>query len=343
MRNMKHRVVALAAIGLLVAACGGGDSGATTTTVESSTTTTVAETTTTSANTTTTAAEATTTSNAGRTFTGADGVEVDVSDPSRIVSLNGDITEILFELGLGDQVVAVDVTTTHPEEAAALNETGSTVGFHQQLTPEAVLRFEPTLVIGDTQVAPNETVEQLRQAGIPVVIIETQTTLDGVETKINQVAEIAGVSGEELATRVMSEIDEAMTLAESATGEPTVAFVYLRGPQVIFLFGAGMPTQAMIEGAGAVDAGAASGVRGPAPLTPEALVAAAPEVIVLPEAGLGALGGIEAFEAIPGVADTPAAETGNYLVYDEAYFFNLGPRTGQALMEFVTDLYPDVG
>jgi iron complex transport system substrate-binding protein len=323
---------------LALAACGGEGGNASPTTAEpTATTTTIAETTTTST-------AATTTTTDGRTFTGADGIETTITDTSRIVSLNGDITEIIYELGLGDDVVGVDVTTTYPPEAAALNDSGDTVGFAQQLTAEAVLRFEPTLVIGDTQVAPEEAIQQLRDAGVPVVIIEYQTTLDGVETKISQIAEILGAEeqGRQLSQRVMGEIDEATTLAGSATEQPRVAFVYLRGPQVIFLFGAGMPTQAMIEGAGAVDAGAGSGVFGPAPLTPEALVAAAPEVIVLPEAGLEAMGGIEAFEAIPGVADTPAAETGNYLIYDEAYFFNLGPRTGQALMEFVRDLHPEL-
>ena len=62
-------------------------------------------------------------------------------------------------------------------------------------------------------------------------------------------------------------------------------------------------------------------------------------MLVLPEAGFGALGGAEALLAIPGVADTPAAGTGSFLVYDEAYFFNLGPRTGLALEEFIRDLY----
>lgn len=332
-------MVGLATLVLLVAACGGGDSETTSTTrVETTTTTQVEEATA------TTASGSTTTSVEGRTFTGADGVETTITDVSRIVSLNGDITEIIYQLGLGENVVAVDVTTTYPQEAAAKIDSGDTVGFHQQLTAEAVLRFEPTLVIGDTQVMPQEAIEQLRQAGVPVVIIEYQTTLDGVETKIDQIAQILGVpdEGVALADRVVGEIDEAVALAETASGDPTVAYVYLRGPQVIFLFGAGMPTQAMIEGAGAIDAGAASGVFGPAPLTPEALVAAAPDVLVLPEAGLAAMGGIEAFEAVPGVSDTPAAQSGSYLIYDEAYFFNLGPRTGEALMEFIDDLYPDL-
>ncbi len=334
-------LIALAlATAMTLAACG-EETAETTTSVATSETTT----TTTAPSTTTSTQATTTTESEGRVFVGADGVETTITDITRIVSLNGDFTEIIFELGLGENVVGVDVTTTYPPEAAALNDQGQTVGFAQQLTAEAVLRFEPTLVIGDTQVAPPEAIEQLRDAGIPVVILETQATLDGVETKISQVAEILDVpdEGTALAERVMGEINAARDLAAGDDSDPRVAFVYVRGPQVVFLFGAGMATQAMIEGAGAVDAGVESGVFGPAPLTPEALVAAAPDVIVLPEAGLEALGGIEAFLALPGVADTPAAQNDAFLAYDEAYFFNLGPRTGQALDEFVRDLYPGIG
>lgn len=330
------RARTLAAILAVIAAACGGSAGDTTT--SRPTTTTTAETTT------TTAAETTTTQPGSWSFTGPDGVTTEINDVSRVVSLNGDVTEIIFELGLGDSVVAVDVTTTYPEAAASLNDTGSTVGFHQQLTPEAVLRFQPTLVIGDTQVAPAETIEQLRQAGVPVAIIETQVTLDGVETKINEVAAILGVpdAGEELASGVMSDIEAARARVGDNAEDPQVVFLYTRGPQLLLIFGMGMPTQAMIEGAGAIDAGAASGVMGAAPLTPEALVAAAPDVIVVPESGVGALGGIEALLAIPGVSDTPAGQNGALLAYDEAFFFNLGPRVAEALNQFIDDLYPNL-
>lgn len=331
-----HRTGALAILlAVVVAACGGsaGD-----TTTSQPTTTTTAEATTTAP------PETTTTQPSSWTFTGPDGVTTEIEDVSRIVSLNGDITEIIFELGLGDNVVAVDVTTTYPEAGAALNESGSTVGFHQQLTPEAVLRFQPTLVIGDTQVGPDETIEQLRQAGIPVAIIETQVTLDGVETKINDVATILGVpeDGEALAARVMADIAAAQARVADNDDDPNVVFLYTRGPQLLLIFGRGMPTQAMIEGAGAVDAGVTTGIMGAAPLTPEALIAAAPDVIVVPESGFEALGGISALLGIPGVSDTPAGENEAVLVYDEAFFFNLGPRVGQALDQFIDDLYPDL-
>jgi iron complex transport system substrate-binding protein len=329
---MKKKKALIALTVMVVAACGGGEAAETT-----ATSATTAETTTSTPTTTASVPSE-------RVFVGADGVETTISDISRIVSLNGDLTEIIFELGLGENVVGVDVTTTYPAEAAALNDQGQTVGFAQQLAAEAVLRFDPTLVIGDQQVAPPEAIEQLRGAGVPVIILETQTTLDGVETKINQVAEILGVpaEGAALTERVMAEINAARDLAAGDDSDPTVAFVYVRGPQVVFLFGTGMATQAMIEGAGAIDAGVEAGVFGPAPLTPEALVAAAPAVIVLPEAGLAALGGIEAFLELPGVAETPAAQNDAFLAYDEAYFFNLGPRAGQALDEFVRDLYPGI-
>lgn len=274
-------------------------------------------------------------------FVGADGVATTVGDTSRIVSLTGDITEIIFELGLGESVVAVDITTTFPPEAEELKSSGNNVGFGQALAAESVLRYEPTLVLGDESIAPTETIEQLRDAGVPVIILEYQTTLPGVEEKISQVAAILGVpeAGEELARRVMLQVAAAQERAAQADSQPRVAYLYTRGPSVLLLFGQGIPTQAMIEGAGAIDVGAALG-DGAIPLTPEALISAMPDVIVFPESGVEGLGGIEALLEIPGVAETPAGQNRAFLAYDEAYFFNLGPRAGIALDEFVDDLYP---
>jgi iron complex transport system substrate-binding protein len=274
-------------------------------------------------------------------FVGADGVATTVTDTSRIVSLTGDITEIIFELGLGDSVVAVDITTTYPPEANELRRSGNSVGFGQALAAESVLRYEPTLVLGDESIQPIETIEQLRSAGVPVIILKYQTSLPGVEEKIMQVADILGVlqAGQELSTRVMSQVAVAQDRAAQAPEQPRVAYLYTRGPSLLLLFGAGIPTQAMIEGAGAIDVGAALG-EGAIPLTPEALISAMPDVIVLPESGIEGLGGIDALLEIPGIAETPAGQNRAFLAYDEAYFFNLGPRVGVALGEFVDDLYP---
>ncbi len=350
---MKTRLpLLLVMLALVAAAC--GDAGTTTTTGEPPATTaappatTLPPVTTTSTEppaTTTTAPQGTTTSAppvtdvGGLVYEGADSVQVEITDSSRIVSLAGDITETLFELGVGENVVATDVTTTYPPEAADIPQ----IGFAQRLAPEPVIGLQPTLVLADEFTAPPEAIEQIRGAGIPLVVLPNPTTLEGALQKMGDIATIVGQpeAGEALAARVDGDLQAAFDMAADLGGgePPRVAYVYTRGPQVLLLFGAGMATQAMIEGAGAVDAGADSGIRGPAPLTPEALVAAAPDVIVLPEAGVQAFGGVEAFGATPGVAETPAGQIGEFLVYDEAYFFNLGPRVGQALQEFVQDLY----
>ena len=318
------------AIAVVAAACGGA---ATTSSPPTSAPTTAPTTTSTTAPTTTTATEAV-------TFTGADGVTSTITDTSRIVSLSGDFTEIIYELGLGSDVVAVDVTTTFPAAAKDL----PVIGFAQSLAAEPVLGFSPTLVLANTLTAPSDAIEQIRAAGVPVVVIDSGASLDQVSPKITAIAQILGVpdAGAALAGRVQGEIDAAVALGATASEQPRVAFVYTRGPQVLLLFGLGIATNAMITGANAIDTGAETGVMGAAPLTPEALVAAAPDVIVLPESGVAALGGLDAVAALPGVGDTPAGRSGSFLVYDEAYFFNLGPRVGQALMQFVLDLHPEL-
>jgi len=101
-------------------------------------------------------------------------------------------------------------------------------------------------------------------------------------------------------------------------------------------------TQDLIQAAGGIDAGADTGVAGVVPLTPEALVAAAPDVIISPAGGVAALGGVEALAALPGVAETPAGQNERFLLYDEAAFLGLGPRTGEALDQLITDLHPDL-
>ncbi len=332
---MRSRLVALASVVVAGAVACSGSGGATTTGVDSGTDTTVAPTTLAP-----TTAPPTTAAPFDGTFTGADGVTTEIGDTSRIVSLTGDITEIIYALGLGGQVVAVDITTTFPPDAERLKADGGNVGFGQALNAEAVLRYEPTLVLGDETIEPSETIEQLRNAGVPVVILPYQTSLDGVGTKIATVARILGVEeeGQALADSVMTEIAVAQEAADEAASEPRVVFLYIRGPSLLFVFGADLPTNAMIEGAGAIDAGAELGT-GPITVTPEAIVAAAPDVIVLPESGIESLGGFDALLEIPGIAETPAGRNRAFLAYEEAYFFNLGPRAGQALAEFVTDLY----
>ena len=226
-------------------------------------------------------------------FVGADGVESTITDVSRIVTLSGDLTEFVFELGLGSAVVATDLTTVEPPEAVPLPK----VGVGRFLNAEAVLRYEPTLVLADTQTSPPTSIEQIRSAGVPVVVFDVPTTFDELYDKVDQIGVVLGVpvAAEALTTRIAGEVDAAFGTASALSPPPRVAYLYTRGPDVMLLFGEGMTTTALIRGAGGIDAGADIGIEGTIDVTPEALVAAQPDVIIVNSEGLAAFGGMDGF------------------------------------------------
>jgi iron complex transport system substrate-binding protein len=275
------------------------------------------------------------------TFIGADLIESTISDTSRIVTLSGDLTEAVFELGFGESVVATDVTTVYPPEAVGL----PIVGVGRFLNAEGVLAQNPTLVIGDTQTSPLVAIEQIRSAGVPVVILEVPTTFQGLYDKLRALGKALGVpaKGEVLADEIQSSIDAALAGATPFDTRPDIAFVYSRGPDVMLLFGSETTTQPLIEAAGGVDVGAASGVTGTVSVTPEAIVAAAPEVIIITSEGLDALGGIDGLLAIPGFAETPAGRDRNILDYPEGDVLTFGPRIAETLDLLIADVRSVLG
>jgi len=270
------------------------------------------------------------------TYTGADGVTSDVSDTTRIVTLSGDLTEIVFELGAGDSVVATDLTTVYPPEAMTL----PMIGIGRFLSAEAVLAQDPTIIIGDTQTAPQGAIDQIRAAGVPVVILDVSTTFETLYDKISDLGSIleANAAADTLSARLRSDIELASEAGVSQEDPPTVAYVYTRGPDVVLLFGSDMVTQPIIEAAGAVDAGAAAGIEGTVTVTAEALIAAAPDVLVVPSEGLEVLGGIDGLLAIPGIAETPAGINRRILDYPEGDFLTIGPRIAETVAALGNDL-----
>jgi iron complex transport system substrate-binding protein len=275
------------------------------------------------------------------TVENADGSTTTVTDVSRIVPLNGDIAEIVFALGLGDQVVATDVSATYPSEAEALPK----VGYQRALNAEGILSFQPTVVLGNADAGPPAVIDQLRDAGVPVVIIDFEPTLKAPAEKIRAIADALGVpqAGAELAKKTSKSISRAARLAKKAKESPRAVFLYLRGTTTQMIGGTGTGVDAMVAAAHATDAAAEAEIDGFVPITAEALVAAAPDVIVVTTSGLESVGGIDGLLAVPGVAQTPAGSDRRILDYDDQLFLGGGPRTGAALRAFVRDLHPELG
>jgi iron complex transport system substrate-binding protein len=261
-----------------------------------------------------------------------------IESSERIIPLDGDVAEIIFALGMGEQVVATDLSATHPPEADALPQ----IGYQRALDAEPILAFEPTLVIGTDIAGPPETIDELERVGVPVVIVPTPSDASGPGVKIRAVAEALGIpdEGERLADTVESQI-AAATPADAAAAPVAglrVAMLYLRGSSTQLLFGDGTSIDWLIEATGAINVADEMGIVDTADITAEALIAAAPDVLLVTEDGLASVGGIDGLVALPSLAGTPAAATRAVLAYDAQLMLGNGPRTGDFLATLANDL-----
>lgn len=264
-----------------------------------------------------------------------------VNDVSRIVPLNGDIAEVIFALGLTKNVVGVDTSATYPAKAVAGLPK---IGYQRTLSAEGILSLRPTIVVGSALAGPQTVIDQLRTAGVTVLLIPDFRGLDAGSRKLRTLGKALGVPkrGERLAGQVDRQITIAKREVSSVTARPKVAFLYLRGSQVQMIGGRDSGGDALIAAAGGRDMGTALGIEGFKTLTPEALVSGQPDVILVLTAGLQSVGGIDGMLRIPGVAQTPAGKNRRIIHYDDQLLLGLGPRTGMALRQLIRGLHPGV-
>ncbi|MFD5768147.1 hemin ABC transporter substrate-binding protein [Streptomyces sp. NPDC127049] len=268
----------------------------------------------------------------------ADGRRVTVDSTERIVPLSGSLSEIVFTLGLGDRVVARDVTATF-EQAADL----PVVTRAHDVSAESVLSLKPTLVLAESTTGPAEAIAQIRDAGVPLVVVPAAKDLDDVGSRIDDVAAALGVpaAGEELRERTAERLDAVREKIPAHADRPRVAFLYVRGSAAVYLLGgAESGASSLLEAAGAVDAGKESGLKKDfTPITTEALAQAAPDAILVMTKGLQSVGGVDGLVKIPGVAETPAGADRRVVSVDDGVLLNYGPRTDQVLASLVDQLY----
>jgi iron complex transport system substrate-binding protein len=260
----------------------------------------------------------------------------DADVPARIVTLGGSVTETVFALGAGDRIVAVDASSNHPARVRELPQ----VGYFRTLSVEGVLSLDPDVVLASSQSGPPVVLEQLRQAGVEVVVVPDDPRPEGALEKVAVIAAALGLEDEglRLASAVRGDIDAALALVEATTRRPRALFVWGRSAGSANVGGAGTGAGAMLELAGAENAGA--GLEGYRPITSEAVIVAAPEVLVVPSSSVEAMGGLDAIFDLPGISATPAGEARRVILVDLLAFLGFGPRTGQALADLARQLHP---
>lgn len=271
---------------------------------------------------------------------------VTVESAERVIGLDiaGSIGATLFGLGAGDRVVGRDSSTTFAEATHLPVVTSS----GHSINSEAVIALRPDLVITDGTVGPTDVVLQLREAGIAVVFVDTDPSLEGISELARQVAAAIGApeAGEELAARldaeVAAKVAEIAAIAPSAAGDKLrMIFLYLRGSSgIYYLFGEESGADTLIESLGGIDVAGEIGWSGMKPMTDEALVAANPDLILVMTDGLASAGGVDGLlETKPAIALTRAGQNKRFVDMADGDILSFGPRTSAVLDALARAIY----
>lgn len=259
-------------------------------------------------------------------------------DARRIVAIGGSVTEFIFAMGQADRLVARDATSSMPPEAMALPD----VGYMRQLSAEGVLSVRPDLIIAEEGAGPPETIALLKSSGIPYEEIPSGASPGGVLAKAEAVAAALAAPDPGVVAALKADLDAAAAAAAAVERPLRVLFALsLQGGRVLAA-GTGTEAEAIIEMAGGRNA--VSGFEGYKPLTDEAVIAAAPDVILMMDRGDNAvdLDTLRAeLLALPAIASTPAGKDGRIIRMNGLYLLGFGPRTGKAALDLHRALYGD--
>ena len=261
-----------------------------------------------------------------------------ITSSERIVSLNGSTTEILFALGVGKKVVGCDASSTYPKD---IKKKLPSVGYQYGLNAEGILSLKPTLVIGRDDVKPPQVVEQLRMAGVTVLLLKEPRTFETAKKRLLTIGKAVGCEkkAKELTKTLETDIKKLEKKLSSREGKPKqkALFLYLRGTQTTLVLGKDTAPGAMFEIVGAENA--AENIKGNKPMTAEAVIAAQPDVYVLFTTGLESVGGVDGLLKLPGLAHTPAGKNKRVVALDGQYLSGFGPRCGRAALELFRGIY----
>ena len=260
------------------------------------------------------------------------------ADRDRIVSIGGAVTETLYALGLADKIVAVDTTSTFPRNAL---RDKPNVGYMRALSAEGVLSLSPSMILATEGSGPAETVTLLKKASIPYVTVPSQASEKGVMEKIRYIATAvdAGERGEKLVAEIEGKFEALAASRERLERRKRALFVIAIRSGRIMVAGSDTSAEAILNLAG-ID-NAVEGFAGYKPVGDEAIIAAAPDMIVMMDRGAHTLSADDLFN-MSGMVRTPAAETRNLVTMEGTLMLGFGPRAPEAAARLASAAYPDM-
>ena len=202
------------------------------------------------------------------------GDEVRLAVPAqRIISLAPNITEVLFHIGAGDQIVGADEYSNYPEAAKQILR----VNNHAAANYELILSLKPDLVIAWQSGNGDKIINPLRKLGIPVFVVETHQ-IERIPNLFRRFGQLSG--NNDLAQLRIEEFTQRLQLlGDAQTGKSVVRTFYQIWDQPLITLNGKHMVSDVIELCGGINIFADA-----VPLVPyvniESIVAADPQVII---------------------------------------------------------------
>lgn len=246
----------------------------------------------------------------------------------RIVAVGGALTEIMYALQAQGELVGVDTTSQFPAAASKLPN----VGYARTLSAEGVLALAPTHIIASEEAGPPTVLKQISAAGVPLSVLPANHRFEGLLERVQRVGEIVERKAQaaQLVQALQQEWARVTAPIQARGGKgPKVLFIMSHAPGQAMVSGSDTSADAMLRYAGASNA--ITGFTGYKPLTPEAVIAAQPDVVLLTEQGLQVRGGVQNVLAMPGIGQTPAGRARRVVALEAMQLLGFGPRLPSAV------------
>jgi iron complex transport system substrate-binding protein len=258
-------------------------------------------------------------------------------DTSRLITVGGAVTEIVYDLGLGDKVIARDTTSYYPDAVNKLPD----IGYMRQLSPEGVLSVNPSAILMIQGSGPQAAIDVLTKAEVPVVTIPEGYDREAIVAKIKAVGKALNVETKagELAAKVGADVDAAVAASAKVPAEKRkrVLFILTISNGKIMAAGDRTAADGILKLAGAINV--AAGFQGYKPLNDEAVIDARPDVILMMDKGGPTMSTDAEVLANPAIALTPAGKNKALIRMNSLTLLGFGPRTAEAIRDLSHALY----
>lgn len=267
--------------------------------------------------------------------------ETDGTKDMRIVCLSKHLTEMVFALGKGHDIVAVDLSSTYPDSAKLLK----TVGYHRALSPESIISMNPDLVIHSNDIGPENVIPQITKAGLKIKVFGGANTIDSARLLLKELGNFFGV--EKMADSIVKNMDSGIDLAAdklkslNIQDSLRVMIIHfgLRNNNYFVMSGRNGAGDKMIRLAGCTPA--LFDGKGAREMSAEAVALANPDIIIATDFGYDRMGSMDKFiTSVPGVSLTNAGKNKRIVRFEEHDIVYFGPRTGENIIKLINLLHP---